>query len=172
MIRSAAMLVLCFIAGQALAAPPATITGKVVSVHDGDTVIVRTDDGQTLKVRLQGIDAPELKQAFGSRSRDELSALVKGKPVALVEHGRDKYGRTLGTVIVDGVDANARQVATGMAWHYARFDKSAGLARAQEAARAARTGLWGDAAPVAPWEWRSQEQARRKAKSRPAAGAR
>ena len=58
MIRPAAMLVLCFIAGQALAAPPATITGKVVSVHDGDTVTVRTDDGQTLKVRLQGIDAP------------------------------------------------------------------------------------------------------------------
>jgi micrococcal nuclease len=163
MIRPATMLVLCVIAGQALAAPPATTTGKVVSVHDGDTVTVRTDDGQTLNVRLQGIDAPELKQAFGSRSRDELSSLVKGKPVTLVEHGRDKYGRTLGTVMVDGVDANARQVATGMAWHYARFDKSAGLARAQEAARAARTGLWGDAAPVAPWEYRAGEQARRKA---------
>jgi len=79
---------------------PATVTGKVVSVHDGDTVTVRTDDGQTLKVRLQGIDAPELRQPFGSRSRDELSALVKGKPVTLIEHGRDKYGRTLANVIV------------------------------------------------------------------------
>ena len=151
MIGTATMLVLCFIAGQALAVPPATTTGKVVSVHDGDTVTVRTDDGQTLKVRLQGIDTPELKQAFGSRSRDDLSALVKGKPVTLVEHGRDKYGRTLANVLVDGVDANARQVATGMAWHYSRFDKSPALARAQEADRAARTGLWGDAAPVAPW---------------------
>jgi len=46
------MLLLCFIAGQAVAAPPATTAGKVVSVHDGDTVTVRTDDGQTLKVRL------------------------------------------------------------------------------------------------------------------------
>ena len=172
MIRTAIMLVLCFIAGQAVAAPPVTTTGKVVSVHDGDTVTVRTDDGQTLKVRLQGIDAPELKQAFGSRSRDELSALVKGKPVTLVEHGRDKYGRTLATILVDGVDANARQVATGMAWHYSRFDKSPALARAQEAARAARTGLWGDAAPVAPWEWRSGEQARRRAKASAPAGGR
>ena len=171
MIRTAAMLVLCFIGGQAVAAPPATTSGKVVSVHDGDTVTVRTDDGQTLKVRLQGIDAPELKQPFGSRSRDELSALVKGKPVTLVERGRDKYGRTLGNVLVDGVDANARQVATGMAWHYARFDKSPALARAQEAARAARTGLWGDAAPVAPWEWRAGEQARRKASRGLPAGA-
>jgi micrococcal nuclease len=172
MIRPATMLVLCVIAGQAVAAPPpATTTGKVVSVHDGDTVTVRTDDGQTLKVRLQGIDAPELRQPFGNRSRDELSALVKGKPVTLVEHGRDKYGRTLANVMVDGVDANARQVATGMAWHYERFDKSPGLARAQSTARAARRGLWGDAAPVAPWEWRSQEQARRKASRGLPAGA-
>ena len=73
-LRPAIMLLLCFIAGQALAAPPATTAGKVVSVHDGDTVTVRTDDGQTLKVRLQGIDAPELKQPFGSRSRDEAAA--------------------------------------------------------------------------------------------------
>ena len=74
MIRPAAMLVLCFIAAQVLAAAPATTVGKVVSVHDGDTVTGRTDDGQTLKVRLQGIDAPELKQPFGSSSRDEAAA--------------------------------------------------------------------------------------------------
>ena len=134
-LRSAILLLFCLLAVQAVAAPPpATITGKVVSVHDGGTLTFRSDEGQTLKVRLQGIDAPELKQPFGSRSRDELSALVKGKPVTLVEHGRDKYGRTLANVMVDGVDANARQVATGMAWHYQRFDKSAALARAQEAA--------------------------------------
>jgi endonuclease YncB( thermonuclease family) len=171
-VRTAAAVALLFaLVVQAVAAPPATTSGKVVSVHDVDTVTVRTDDGQTLKVRLQGIDAPELKQAFGSRSRDELSALVKGKPVTLVDHGRDKYGRTLANVMVDGVDANARQVATGMAWHYARFDKSAGLARAQADAKAAKRGLWGDAAPVAPWEWRSQEQARRKASRGLPAGA-
>jgi micrococcal nuclease len=99
-------------------------------------------------VRLQGIDAPELRQPFGSRSRDELSALVKGKPVTLIEHGRDKYGRTLGNVIVGSVDANANQVAAGMAWQYERFDKSQELADAQKVAWAARMGLWADPAPV------------------------
>lgn len=63
------MLLLCFIARQALAAPPATTTGKVVSVHDGDTLTLRTDDGQTLKVRLRGIDAPEIRQPVARRSR-------------------------------------------------------------------------------------------------------
>ena len=99
-------------------------------------------------MRLQGIGAPELRQPFGSRSRDELSVLVKGKPVTLVEHGRDKYGRTLGNVIVGRVDANANQVAAGMAWQYERFDKSQELADAQKGTRAARTGLWADPAPV------------------------
>lgn len=73
-IRPATMLLFCVIAAQAVAAPPATNTGKVVSVHDGDTVTVRTDNGQTLKVRLQGIDVPELKQPFGSSPRDEAAA--------------------------------------------------------------------------------------------------
>ena len=160
-ILSAALVVA--LVGGAVAAPPAKITGRVVSVHDGDTLTFRTDDGRTLKVRLQGIDAPELRQPFGSRSRDELAAVAKGKSATLLEHGRDKYGRTLGAVIVDGVDATARQVAAGMAWHYDRFDKSAGLARSQATARAARKGLWSDPAPVPPWEWRKTEQARRTA---------
>jgi micrococcal nuclease len=69
MIRQALMLVLCDIAGQAVAAPPTTIAGTVVNVHEGDTVTVRTDDGHTLKVRLHGIDAPEAKQAFGTVAR-------------------------------------------------------------------------------------------------------
>ena len=153
------------LAGQAAAAPPTSISGKVVSVHDGDTLTIRTDDEQTIRVRLQGIDAPELGQTFGQRSREALAALVKGKPVEVIGNGQDKYRRTLGTVIVGGVDANARQVATGMAWHYARFDKSPALARAQEAARTSRSGLWADPAPMAPWEWRAGEAARRKAKA-------
>ncbi len=173
MIRtSAAAVALLFaLVVPAAAAPPKTITGKVVSVHDGDTLTFRTDDEQTLKVRLQGIDAPELGQPFGRRSRDELVEVAKGKAATLIEHGRDKYGRTLGAVIVAGVDANARQVAAGMAWHYERFDKSPGLARAQADARAARRGLWSDPAPVAPWDWRAAEQARRKAKKGSPAGA-
>ena len=95
---------------------------------------------------------------------------MKGKPVTLVEHGRDEYGRTIGNVIVSGADANARQVATGMAWHDEWFDKSAGLAQAQAGARAARKGLWSDPAPVAPWVWRKTENDRKAAAK--AAGAR
>lgn len=73
-----------------------------MSVHDGDTLTLRTDDGRTLAGRLQGIDAPELGQPFGHRSRDELAPVAKGNGATLVEHGRDKYGRTIGNVISSG----------------------------------------------------------------------
>ena len=69
------------------------------------------------KIRLLGIDAPEKKQAFGSKSKESLSALVFNKQVTVEYHKKDKYGRTVGKITVDGVDANLEKVKAGMAWH-------------------------------------------------------
>ena len=160
MICRVAILV-ALLTSPALAADTATLTGRVVSVHDGDTVRVLDAANVQHKVRLQGIDAPEIGQPFGTKSRDHLAALAKGKMVTVHEHGHDKYGRTLGRIEIGGEDVGTSMVADGMAWHYTRYDKSAELAAAEEKARSAKRGLWADKAPVPPWEWRAGEQDRK-----------
>jgi endonuclease YncB( thermonuclease family) len=92
-------------------------------------------------------------------ARDRLAALVLSKPVTMHNDGRDKYGRTLGRIEIKGQDVSRTLVAEGLARHYVRFSKDAGLAAAERAARAAKGGLWAHPAPapVPPWEWRASE---------------
>lgn len=136
-----------------LAADPIELTGKVVSITDGDTVKVLVGKDQ-ITVRLDGIDAPESKQAFGTKSREFLAKLCHEKDVTVRKTGTDRYGRTLGTILVDGTDVNAEMVKAGMAWHYKQFSKDKELARLEIEAREAKAGLWADKEPVPPWEWR------------------
>ena len=109
---------------------------------------------QQVRVRLKEIDAPELKQAFGKRSRQSLTQICEKKTARVSWTARDRNGRTLGRVWCGGIDANAEQVRRGMAWVFDRYVKDRTLYPLQDAARSARLGLWADAAPVAPWEWR------------------
>lgn len=88
------------------ALPDNKLTVKVVGVHDGDTITVLTDGREQIKVRLDAIDAPELGQAYGQASKKALSELVFGKQVTIVTKKHDRYGRTIGHVIVDGGDVN------------------------------------------------------------------
>lgn len=132
----------------------ADFTGRVVAVADGDTLTVLRDREQ-LKVRLVEIDAPEKAQAFGNRSKQSLSDLCFGKSATLADQGKDRYGRTLARVTCDGIDANAEQVQRGMAWVYRKYaPKDSPLYAAESEAKAARRGLWADADPMPPWEWR------------------
>ena len=138
-----------------------SLTGKVVSVHDGDTVTLLDSENVKHKVRLSGIDAPELGQDFGKRSKQALADKVADKQVTVETHGKDRYGRTLGTIFVDGKDINLEMVAEGMAWWYKRYaPKDTALEKAESAARADKLGLWAGK-PVEPWEWRRQEKERR-----------
>ncbi|MFZ2163405.1 MAG: thermonuclease family protein [Sideroxyarcus sp.] len=143
-----------------------TLQGRVVGVIDGDTVTVLDADKTQFKIRLMGIDAPEKKQAFGSKSKESLSALVFNKQVIIEYSKHDRYGRTIGKIIVDGVDANLEQVKSGLAWHYKQFQKEQSIddriayARAEEQARAEKRGLWVDAEPTPPWDWRKQRKAK------------
>ena len=164
--RALFLTLVSMLAVAAVAAEPATLAGKVVSVHDGDTLRVLDAAGTQHKVRLQGIDSPETRQAFGTKARNRLADLTLGKAVTVRVHGRDRYGRTLGTVEAAGQDVNRQMVADGMAWHYVEYSKDAGLAAAERDARAAGRGLWADKAPVAPWTWRAGEKGR---KGQPAA---
>ena len=148
------MLVFCLL--LATAAVGETITGHVVGVHDGDSITVLAAGKAQIKVRLEGIDAPELGQPFGKASKAAMSDLVFGKDVELQTAGKDRYGRTLAVVIVAGVNANLELVRRGLAWRYDRYSQDAELLAAQNEAKAEMRGLWADSGAVAPWEWRKR----------------
>jgi endonuclease YncB( thermonuclease family) len=137
------------------ATPQNTHLWKVVAVYDGDTVTCLDENNQQQKIRLAEIDAPEAKQDFGKTSREQLASMVFGRNVYVVDSGRDRYGRWIGRLYVDGIDVNRQMVATGMAWHYAQYSKDTSLATIQGQAQAQRVGLWSQPNPVPPWEFRA-----------------
>ena len=145
---------LCLTLLLAASAVHADVRGRVVSVHDGDTLTVLIDHRQ-VRVRLTDVDAPELGQPFGTRSRQSLSDLCFGRSAALDVRGRDRYKRTLAHVTCAGTDANAEQVRRGYAWTFVRYARpGTPLLALENEARAAHRGLWQDPAPVPPWDWR------------------
>lgn len=140
------------------------ITGRVVAIADGDTVTVLDSFNDQHKIRLAGIDAPEKKQAFGMRSKESLSDLVFDKPVLVETSKKDRYGREVGKILVDGVDANLMQVTRGFAWHYKAYEREQSVNDrrlydfAESEARVARRGLWRDVDPVPPWDFRKAKR--------------
>lgn len=135
------------------------ISCKVVGIADGDSLTCLTDDRKQLKVRLNQIDAPEKKQAFGNAARKALSAYVFGKVVGLKTNGKDKYGRTLAEVFVRDLNVNKAMVADGFAWAYREHLTDSEYSRMEEAARSKSLGLWSQPNPVYPSEFRHQERA-------------
>ena len=136
-------------------------TGKVVSIADGDTVTVLRDREQ-VRVRLNGIDAPEKGQAFGTAAKKFTGDQIAGKSVRVVWKEKDRYGRTLGDVYLEDRWINHEIVQSGYAWHYKQYSKDRRLEIAEADAREKKLGLWHDREPVAPWEYRKQERNSRK----------
>ncbi|MFZ4731789.1 MAG: thermonuclease family protein [Pirellulales bacterium] len=137
---------------------PTVHAWRVVGVHDGDTITCLDENNVQQKVRLAEIDAPEIGQDYGKVSREALADLVFGKTVQVVDQGKDRYGRWIGRVSVGGTDVNRQLVATGNAWHYSAYSQDASLAGLQAQAQAQRKGLWAQADPVAPWDYRKAGQ--------------
>jgi endonuclease YncB( thermonuclease family) len=127
---------------------------RVVGVYDGDTVTCLDENNQQQKVRLAEIDAPESGQDFGKVSREALAAMVFGRTVEVTDQGRDRYGRWIARLSVDGTDVNRQMVASGNAWVYTAYSKDPSMAEAQQQAQAAKLGLWSQDNPVAPWDYR------------------
>ncbi|MDS4030392.1 MAG: thermonuclease family protein [Candidatus Contendobacter sp.] len=138
----------------ALAVAADTLTGRVVAVADGDTLTVLVEGNRQVKIRLVGIDAPEYDQPFGQKSRQSLSELTFGRTATVAVQKTDDYGRVVGTVTVGGVNVEAEQVRRGLAWVYRHYSDDARLLALEAEAKAARRGLWADANPMPPWEWR------------------
>ena len=137
-----------------------TLSGKVIHVADGDTITILDISNQHLKIRLSGIDAPEKAQAYGQRSKEHLSVLVQGQQVIVETSKKDKYGRHVGHVLLNGQDVNLEQLRAGLAWYYRQYERELtpelrqSYVMAEAEAKEARMGLWSDAQPVPPWQWR------------------
>lgn len=131
----------------------AELSGPVVAILDGDTIDVLVNR-QPVRVRLAQIDAPERRQAFGTRSRQALAEQVFRQTVRVDEIGHDRYGRVIGTIYVGNVDVNAQMVREGMAWVYRQYAKDRGLYELERLAKESKRGLWIDPEPVAPWAYR------------------
>ncbi|WP_314989084.1 thermonuclease family protein [uncultured Campylobacter sp.] len=136
-----------------IACPLFALSVKVIKVSDGDTITV-LQGKQQIKVRLFGIDAPEIKQPYGKKSKQFLANLIAGEVVEVDENGKDRYKRTIGTIYLNGADINAQMVENGYAWAYRKFSKKY---TAQESkAKSQKLGLWRDKEPIPPWEWRKR----------------
>jgi micrococcal nuclease len=131
---------------------------RVVGVHDGDTLTGLDETNTQHKIRLDAIDAPELSQPFGQASKKALSEKVFGKDVVVIVKTKDKYGRTVGHVLIDGWDVNLEMLEEGMAWHYEKYDHNKRLREAEQSARAARMGLWSDGDAEPPWDHRKERR--------------
>ena len=131
----------------------------MVSVSDGDTLRVLVDE-QQIKIRLGGIDAPESDQPFGQASKRYLADAVAGQMVVVEFEKKDRYGRVIGKVLLDGADMNLRQVEAGYAWWYEYYKRDQSEAdqraysAAEQQARDSGIGLWSEPAPINPYDWR------------------
>lgn len=133
-----------------------SIAGRVISVSDGDTLTIQTEGTSSSVVRLAEIDAPETCQPYGSASRLSLVTLALNKQAAVQVIENDKYGRVVGKVTISGQGStlNRQQIERGLAWAYDAYLKDLSLDTAEAQARAASRGLWTDASPTPPWDWR------------------
>ncbi|QRI92999.1 thermonuclease family protein [Delftia lacustris] len=159
-----------------------TLLCLVVGISDGDTLTARCGEPgqfQVVKVRLGGIDAPERRQPFGSRSREALSDLAYGKMAELRCNKIDRYKRHVCAVWVapasapEGprtLDAGHAMLTLGLAWWYRAYAREqtpqerSQYEFAEREAKTKRVGLWADPEPVAPWDWRAalrQQQGQR-----------
>lgn len=139
-----------------------TIEGLVVGVADGDTITVLDQQKNTYKIRLQGIDAPEKKQAFGEKSKQSLHDLVHSKQVRIEYDKEDKYGRIVGKVTLGDLDICLQQLSLGLAWHYKKYQNEqpasdqAVYSDTELKSKSLKLGLWVDNAPMPPWEFRKK----------------
>lgn len=130
-----------------------TITGKVIKVSDGDTIVIMSE-GVKHKIRLNSIDCPEKKQEYGQEATKFTYDFVYGKTIEADVKDKDRYGRLVADIYLYGDSLNQALVRNGLAWHYKKYSKDKILAKLEELAREENKGLWKDQSPIAPWDYR------------------
>jgi len=142
----------------ALISVPGSFKAKVIGVNSGDSIVVLLDDNTQLRVRLEGIDCPELQQEYGDSAKLATVAFCFKKRVRIEKVGEDMYGRTLAFVYVDDLCLNKELIRLGLAWHYAAYNADTTLAQLELEARKNKVGLWKQSDPLAPWDFRRKQK--------------
>jgi micrococcal nuclease len=132
------------------------ISGKVVTVIDGNTIEVFTAENETYKILLFGIDSPELGQEFGEKAKRFLTKLILDKNVSVQVQGKDRLGNRLGIILIDGKDPRAQLLQEGLAWTAERQPIQE-LETIKEKAKEKGKGLWKEQEPTPPWIYRRQQ---------------
>ncbi len=135
----------------------AQLTGKIVKVKDGDTVVILDSSNTMTTIRLAGVDCPEKRQDFGVAAKQFTSDLIFGKDVVVNIISKDKYGRSISWIYVSGVNVSEELLKAGLAWHYKEYDKSKTLQSLEDTARTNKTGLWSKPNPVYPSLFRAKK---------------
>lgn len=134
------------------------LKGKVINVHDGDTFTLLTKESQQVKVRLHGIDCPEIGQDYGNIAKQYTRNLIIGKNVLVDITDTDRYGRVVAIVYVDDtVCVNEQLLEKGLAWHYKKYDKNVNWDILESDAKEHKTGLWAQRFYLAPWVYRRKK---------------
>ena len=137
--------------------------GVVIKIIDGDTYDLLIKDSTTVRIRMNGIDAPEKGQPFYQKSKDFLGQLCFQKNIRIVRTGKDRYGRVIaGSYLEDGRSLSYEMVKNGFAWHFKKYAPDTMLSRLETNAKQQGLGLWFDKDPVAPWTRRAQRKKRKK----------
>jgi endonuclease YncB( thermonuclease family) len=157
MIRTLATFVLLLYSAISLAEP---YSAKVIGITDGDTLKVLTNQNQQVKIRLSEIDCPERKQPWGNKAKQALSDFTFQKTVTIDPVTKDRYGRTVATVLVDGKNVNKALVQEGHCWVYRKYVQDSEFFDLENEAKANKRGLWGlsETERMPPWEWRKQKK--------------
>ncbi len=143
--------------GDAPVEPGQTFTARVVEVTDGDTFGVRRSIGGEVTIRLHGVDTPESTQSYGRAATQAARRYIGGEDVRVSVEEIGRYGRAVARIKVGGGDLGALLIGDGLAWHYREYaPNETEYARLQKQARGASRGLWSQANPVPPWEWRDR----------------
>ena len=128
-------------------------TGKVVGIVDGDTYDILLNGNETVRIRMEGIDAPEKGMPFYRKAKTYLSDLCFGKNVRLEIHTKDNHDRTVAfSYLDDGTELSHEMIKAGFAWHFKKYNSDSDLSELEIKARESKIGLWADESPMTPWE--------------------
>lgn len=152
---------LLFLACLSVWAAADSFLGRVIRVADGDTITVLAPDGRQRKIRLNGIDSPEIGQEFGQASKRHLTKLILDRNVTVSGRKVDRYGRLVAKITIGDRDINLEQLRAGMAWYFRKYAGDVAIEdqqvyeKAESDARTERRGLWEQLNPSPPWEYRA-----------------
>lgn len=139
------------------------LMGKAVGIADGDTFTLIVNGHEQVKIRIDGIDAPEKKQYFGNRAKEYLSGMIWGKELTVKVTKKNKWKRSIGKVSTPEIqDVGIEMIKAGLAWQYRDYNKDESYAEAERLARESKKGLWIYKNPIRPQDFRKEHRNRKK----------